>query len=331
MPPVEPLRLVVDAAAAGERLDRYLTTQLEGWSRVRVQQAIRAGLIQVDGRPVARPREPVSAGSAIQIDAAPPAPQRLAPADIPLEILYADDDLAAINKPAGLLVHPGAGQQEGTLVHALLHHFSTLSSGASATGRPGIVHRLDRFSSGVMVVARNDWAHQRLAAQFQARVPRKHYVALVHGQMKEAAGEIAAPIHRDRFHRVRMTTRRRDGRAAQTRYKVRETLPPSTPSALYCLLDVDIMTGRTHQIRVHLASLGHPVVGDRLYGAAATLAAPSAVAGYRPGRVMLHAAALTLEHPRTGQPLEFRAPLPPEFESLLTALRQPHKAVMGAI
>ncbi|HEY7836985.1 MAG TPA: RluA family pseudouridine synthase [Terriglobales bacterium] len=305
------------------RLDRFLNEQLPELSRTKLQALIRAGAVLVDGVAAARPSLRLASGARIELvelAAAPPSGSAPQPEAIPLDILYEDDDLAAINKPAGLVVHAGAGHRSGTLVNALLHRYGTLSSGGGgAAERPGIVHRLDQYTSGVMLVARNDAAHQKLSEQFQQRSLRKIYRALVQGTMAESVGEIELPIHRDLHHRLRMTTRRRDGRAARTGYRVLETL--GSGGSRYSWLEIELHTGRTHQIRVHLGAVGHPVVGDRLYGAAAALAGPGALAGFRAPRPMLHAASIAFTHPRTGAPLQFSAPLPSDITSLLEILR----------
>ncbi|HVA62977.1 MAG TPA: RluA family pseudouridine synthase [Terriglobales bacterium] len=315
---------------AAPRLDRFLHACLPDMSRTRLQGLIQAGGVRVNGAPSLRPSTAVAAGDRVELTLAPPPPSTLTPEDIPLDVLYEDDDLVVVNKPAGLVVHPAAGTRSGTLVHALLHRYGTLSETGGAA-RPGIVHRLDKGTSGVMVVARNDFAHQRLAQQFQARQVEKYYLALVQGTMAAPTGEAAQAIRRDRRHRLRMTTRGGGedvGREALTRYQVLEAFrpPAGTPAGLraacsYSWLRVRIHTGRTHQIRVHMAALGHPVVGDRLYGAAAALAGPGALAGLRPERVMLHATELAFTHPRTGAALRFTAPPPPEMQTLLAELR----------
>ncbi|HUX67235.1 MAG TPA: RluA family pseudouridine synthase [Terriglobales bacterium] len=317
--------------AAAPRLDRYLQACLPEMSRTRLQGLIQAGAVRVNGAPRLRPSTAVGAGDRVEVALAPPPSSTLVPEDIPLEVLYEDDDLVVVNKPAGLVVHPGAGSRSGTLVHALLHRYGQLSE-AGGAARPGIVHRLDKGTSGVMVVARNDFAHARLAQQFQARQVEKYYLALVQGAMAAPTGEVAQAIRRDPHHRLRMTTRagrgERAGREALTRYQVLETFRPPAATAArqraassYSWLRLRIHTGRTHQIRVHMAGLGHPVVGDRLYGAAGALAGPGELAGLRPPRVMLHAAELAFVHPRSGAALRFRAPLPAEMQALLEALR----------
>jgi 23S rRNA pseudouridine1911/1915/1917 synthase len=244
-----------------------------------------------------------------------PVPSLVAEA-IPLEIVYEDADLAVVNKPAGLVVHAGAGVQSGTMVNALLHHFRELSSGGGLD-RPGIVHRLDKQTSGLLVVAKNDWMHQQLSALFQARQVHKEYLALVHGCLQPASGKIAAPIGRDRIHRMKMSTRSRRAREAFTRYEVIEKLPG------YSLVRIVIQTGRTHQIRVHFSSLHHPVVGDTLYGAPARIQVPGSKRELPVlRRNFLHAARLEFCHPRTGQLLQFAVPLPPELLSFLDRLKE---------
>jgi 23S rRNA pseudouridine1911/1915/1917 synthase len=224
--------------------------------------------------------------------------------DIPVDILYVDDDLIAINKAAGAVVHAGAGRHSGTIVNALLHHFKTLST-AAGPERPGIVHRLDRDTSGVLLVARTDAAHRHLAAQFSNRQVTKIYLALLDGQVRRDQGRIEFPIARDPVRRVRMTSRLGHGRAASTEYKVLERLPKHT------YVEVRIGTGRTHQIRVHMSSIGNPVAGDTLYGGHS--------AGY--GRFFLHAYCIQFLSPGTGRPLTIEAPLPPELRQWLTDAR----------
>ena len=262
---------------------------------------------------------------------APRPPLRAIAEEIPLDIVYEDDDLAIINKPAGMMVHAGAGATEdqrnrGTLVNALLHHFGSLS-GLGGDMRPGIVHRLDKETSGLIVVAKNDETHRKLAEQFSRREVKKKYIALVHGWTKKESGTISASISRDRARRTRMTTLHSGGREAVSHYRVIRRL--DTPFGKFTLVEVKIDTGRTHQIRVHMASLGHPVVGDTLYGAPRELrktsgrgnqSGPAAVS--RP-RNFLHAAELQLTHPRTGANIALNSPLPAELESLLGTLEAP--------
>jgi 23S rRNA pseudouridine1911/1915/1917 synthase len=249
-------------------------------------------------------------------------PLRAIAEEIPLDIVYEDDDLAVINKPAGMMVHAGAGATEdernrGTLVNALLHRFGQLS-GVSGELRPGIVHRLDKATSGLIVVAKNDDAHRKLAAQFARRVVKKTYIALVHGWMKQDRGTISSSISRDRVRRTRMTTKSSGGREAITHYTVQERLDSNYGK--FTLLEVRIDTGRTHQIRVHLASLRHPVAGDTLYGAPREISAKNG-AGISLPRNFLHAAALQLQHPRSGEAMSFARPLPQELQEFLARIK----------
>lgn len=316
---------------AGRRLDQFLVGQLPEVSRARVQQLIGEGKVLVN-EAAGKPSLKLKGGERIRVLGPPTArPLRAIAEEIPLDVVYEDDDLAVINKPAGMMVHAGAGASEdernrGTLVNALLHRFAALS-GVGGELRPGIVHRLDRATSGLIVVAKNDLAHRRLAEQFSGRQVRKQYIALVHGWVKQDSGTIRTAISRDRIRRTRMTTRRSGGREAVTHYKVAERL--QTPWGKFSLLELKIDTGRTHQIRVHLASLGHPVAGDTLYGA------PRELRGQEPEnkggqaealslpRNFLHAAAIEFDHPRRGERLAFSRPLPAELQDFLVRLGQP--------
>jgi 23S rRNA pseudouridine1911/1915/1917 synthase len=316
-----PILISVAAEDAGKRLDRFLTAQLSGVSRARVQQLIADGNVRVNDCS-SRASLRLRGGERIAVlGPAPPPALRAMAEDIPLDIVFEDVDLAVVNKPAGMKVHTGAGASDhernrGTLVNALLHHFGRLSS-VGGELRPGIVHRLDKDTSGLMVVAKNDEAHRRLAAQFARRQVRKKYLALAQGWLKQDRGTIRSSISRDRVRRTRMTTRRTGGREAITHYAVERRL--DSAYGKFSFLEVRIDTGRTHQIRVHLASLGHPIVGDVLYGARRELRCrqkPSLSLA----RNFLHAAALQFQHPRTGEPLLFSSPLPAELKSLLEDL-----------
>ena len=256
----------------------------------------------------AKPALLLRGGEDVEVEPGEVAPLRAFPEDLPVEVLYEDSDLVAVNKPAGVVVHMGAGNRRGTLVNALLHRFGMLS-GVGGAERPGIVHRLDRFTSGVLLVARTDLAHRALAAQFAAREVDKWYLALVHGTVKGEAGRIDKPIGRDPVHRVKMTTRTGRGRAAVSEYRVLRRFSGFT------LLEVKIATGRTHQIRVHLSSIGHAVAGDRLYGAPARVAERPLL-----GRVFLHAWRLRVKSPSTGKELLLEAPLPHELEEWMKGL-----------
>ena len=341
---VFPITITVPAEAAGQRLDQFLAAQLSDTSRARVQLLLEEEKALVNGKP-SKASLKLKGGETIAIlgDPVPP-PLRAMAEDIPLDIVYEDDDLAVINKPAGMMVHAGAGatdddRNRGTLVNALLHHFTQLSEVGGET-RPGIVHRLDKETSGLILVARNDIAHRNLAKQFSGREVKKRYFALVHGWPERPRGTITAEISRDAIRRIRMTTRGSGGRTAVTHYEVRERI--ESPYGKFALLDVRIETGRTHQIRVHMASIGHAVVGDTLYGAAGVLRSQTAprktsrkraaetdetTPDSQPGalrldRNFLHAAALELSHPRTGEPLSFTTPLPAELTSFLEKLRR---------
>jgi 23S rRNA pseudouridine1911/1915/1917 synthase len=307
---------LVSEQDAGQRLDRFLASHLSDTSRNRVQALLDDGRILVNGAP-RKPSHRLASGETVTVDLPPPVAAGVAAENIPLNLIYEDSDIAVINKPAGMIVHPGAGAETGTLVAALLHHFGdphALSS-IGAPLRPGIVHRLDKETSGVMVVARTDAAHAALAEAFSHRLVEKTYLALLHGRPTGKSGRIDLPIARDLVRRSRMTTRRREGRAARTDWHALAHLGNFT------LVAADIHTGRTHQIRVHFSSLSTPVVGDTVYGAPRqervekTLLPPL-------GRNFLHAARLAFAHPRTAKPLEFRAPLPPDLlEYLHTVAR----------
>ena len=316
----------VPAEAAGQRLDQFLVAQLADVSRARVQALIAQEKALVEGAP-AKPSLRLRGGETITITgAAERAPLRAVAEDIPLDVVFEDEALAVVNKPAGMMVHAGAAaaddpRNRGTLVNALLHRFGALS-GVSGELRPGIVHRLDKATSGLIVVAKDDAAHRKLAAQFSSRQVKKRYLALVHGWLKQDSGTITAAISRDRVRRTRMTTRRREGREAVSHYRVLERI--ASKWGKFTFVEVQIATGRTHQIRVHLSSLGHPVVGDTLYGAPRELSAAGGKekkAGTLP-RNFLHAAAIELKHPRTGASLAFARPLPPELDDFLKWLKE---------
>ena len=315
--------IVISATAddAGKRLDQFLVGQLSDTSRARIQQLIAAQKVLVNDV-AAKPSLRLRGGERITVlGATQPAPLRAIAEEIPLDIVYEDDDLAVINKPAGMMVHAGAGATEdqrnrGTLVNALLHRFGQLS-GVGGEVRPGIVHRLDKATSGLIIVAKNDESHRRLAAQFSRRQVKKKYIALVHGWMKQDRGTISSSISRDRVRRTRMTTRRLGGREAISHYTVQKQI--DSKYGKFTLIEVRIDTGRTHQIRVHLASLGHPVVGDTLYGAPGQIRSKNHP-GIALARNFLHAADLLFQHPRTSEELSFSRPLPGELDEFLKRL-----------
>ncbi len=302
------LTLTATPTDSGKRLDSFIHERLPEYSRSRLQTWIKQDRVQVNAEP-ARSSHLVRAGDSITLTPADLAPLQAEPEELPLKILYQDDDVVVVDKPAGMVVHAGAGHSRGTLVNALLHHFGTLSSLSGDDLRPGIVHRLDRETSGVMVVARTDEAHQSLATQFHARKVEKIYLALAHGHLEPPAGRITTPIARDPVRRIRMTTKLASGRTALTDYKTLESFEQ------FSYLEVRIGTGRTHQIRVHLASLRHPIYGDTVYGAPA---APL-------NRFFLHAYRLSFNSPSTGKRIVIESPLAPELATLLEELR--HKTV----
>lgn len=304
-------RFSVSAEEAGLRLDRVLTAHFPEMSRARLQQLVDDGLVQVNGSASKRAHQ-VAAGEDVQIEIPPVKTTRIVAEDIPLEVLYEDEDVAVVNKPAGLIVHPGAGAPVSTLAGALLHRFGQLS-GVGGELRPGIVHRLDKGTSGALIIARTDAAHRSLVKQFQERTIQKTYLALLHGQMKENSGRIDLPVSRDLHRRERMTTRRREGRPARTDWRVRLRMNG------YTLVDADLHTGRTHQLRVHFSTLGHPVVGDTLYGAPREAFAGGQAMPHL-DRNFLHAARIQFQHPRTGKQVEVRAPLPLELQLYLRGM-----------
>lgn len=292
------------AGEAGQRLDQWLARQLPQYSRSRLQDWIKLGLVRIDGGAAAKASLVLRGGERIEISPAPlPELKGASPEEIPLDILYEDDWLVAVNKPAGMTVHAGAGRHEGTLANALLGRYATLSS-VNGDTRPGIVHRLDRQTSGVLLVARTDAAHRALAAQFAGRVVEKTYLALVEGLPDAASGRIEKPIGRHHLNRLKMAVSDR-GRYAVSDWRVLQR------GARHALLEVKIGTGRTHQIRVHLASIRHPVAGDRLYGAHG---APV------DDRFFLHAQRIRFQHPEDGRLMDLEAPLPSDLEAWLRSV-----------
>jgi 23S rRNA pseudouridine1911/1915/1917 synthase len=306
---------------AGRRLDHFLVSQLPDSSRSRIQQLIAQEKILVDGKSakaslLLRGNEQIEIVGEVERP-----PLRAIAEEIPLDVIYEDDDLAVVNKPSGMMVHAGAGatdndRNRGTLVNALLHRFGVLS-GVGGELRPGIVHRLDKETSGLIVVAKNDAAHRKLSAEFSGRKVKKTYIALVHGSLKSDKGTISSPISRDAVRRIRMTTRRSGGREAITKYVVESRIESNFGK--FTLLKVKIETGRTHQIRVHMASLGHAVVGDAIYGAPREIRSKSGPA-ISLSRNFLHSAELQFEHPRSGELLSFSSPVPELLVEFLRSL-----------
>lgn len=298
----------------GSRLDAYLASQVEGWSRARLQRLIESEDVLVNGKP-AKPSYKLRENDEIEVELTAPESTSFAPESIPIEIVYEDETLVVVNKPAGLVVHPAAGIHSGTLANALAYHFQRLP-GSGAGVRPGIVHRLDRDTSGLLVVAKTEAALEHLSDQFRDRTVFKSYVALVHGRVNSDSGRIDQPLARDRSNRTRMAVVR-GGRSALSLYRVRQRFNRFT------VLDVEIKTGRTHQIRVHLAWLKHPVVGDETYGGGRdnTIQDAKLRAHIRNlGRNFLHAEKLAFTHPQTNERVEFSSPLPTELAQLLTEI-----------
>ena len=307
-----PLSLTVAAEQATERLDRYLAAEVPGLSRSQAQRLIDEGHVQVAGRK-ARANLTVKAGDQVSVEMPAPVASSAEPEDIPLPVLYEDADLVVVDKPAGMVVHPAVGHSSGTLVNALLHHVDDLS-GIGGELRPGIVHRLDKGTSGVMVVAKHDAAHEALAAQFHDREVEKEYIALVWGVV-QAGRRIDLPIGRDPKDRQKMSARSRRARSAVTRITRAEHLRGVT------LCHVAIATGRTHQIRVHLSAIGHPVVGDSTYGGVKARVAQDLRPLLRLERPFLHAARLSFTHPTDGRRMSFDAPLAEDLQRVIDDLR----------
>lgn len=307
------LVFAVTDADAGARLDAYLTAQIADWSRARLQRLIETGDVLVNGKAV-KPSYKVSAKDEVEVELTSAPTSNFTPENIPLEIVFEDDSIIVIHKPAGLVVHPAAGIHSGTLANALAYHFQQLANAGSI--RPGIVHRLDKDTSGLLVVAKTESAHENLADQFRAREVFKSYVALVYGVVKQESGRIEQPIARDPRNRTRMAIVP-GGRGALSIYKIRRSYDAFT------LLDVELKTGRTHQIRVHLSWLKHPVVGDELYGSGRdnNVQDVQVRAEIRKlKRQFLHAEQLGFRHPSTGEQMHFTASMPAELTHLLEKL-----------
>jgi 23S rRNA pseudouridine1911/1915/1917 synthase len=310
----EILTFKIDEAHVDSRLDAYLAAQIPNWSRSRLQLLIESEDVLVNGKS-SKPSYKLRLRDEVEVDLVSPAAEGFTPEYLPIDIVYEDETLLVVNKPAGLIVHPAAGNHSGTLANALAYHFQQLPAG-SAPARPGIVHRLDRDTSGLLVVAKTESAMENLADQFRDRTVFKSYVALVHGRVQNATGLIDQPIARDPSNRTRMAIVR-GGRNALSLYKVRQSFQRFT------LLDVELKTGRTHQIRVHLAWLRHPVVGDDTYGGGRDNTIQNAklrTEVRKLGRHFLHAEKLGFTHPETKKKLEFEAPLPGELAALLESV-----------
>ena len=312
------VHLRVTTEYSGQRLDHVLAAQIADHTRSQIQRLIRQGLATVGGK-VGQASTVVREGDQISLEIPPPEPATPQPEALPLSIVYDDADVVVVNKPAGMVVHPAAGHSQGTLVNALLHHVNDLS-GVGGERRPGIVHRLDRGTSGLMVVAKHDRAHAELASQFHDRRVEKGYVALVWGVV-QAGRRIDLPVGRDPVQRKKISVRSRRAREAMTRITTTEHLQGVS------LAGVAIATGRTHQIRVHLSAIGHPVVGDPLYGGIHRHTAPHHRAVQRLERPFLHAAHLSFLHPTGGQRVDFDSELPPDLQSVLDDVRAASKSL----
>lgn len=300
------IELTVAQEDDGARIDAYLRAHTE-FSRSRISALMLEGAVSVDGAAQEKPAFKVAKGQRIALSVPETRPVDIVPQDIPLNILYQDADVVIVNKPCGMVVHPAAGNEDRTLVNALLYHVHDLS-GIGGEMRPGIVHRLDKDTSGLILIAKNDRAHAALSEQFKTRSMEKHYRAVAFGQFNEEAGLIDAPIARHPVDRKRMAVVP-DGKPSQTEWRVMARLKSAT------LLDVHLLTGRTHQIRVHMHSIGHPLLGDRIY-------APNLKTSVHIPRLMLHAYSLAFTHPTTGERMTLCAPLPEAFETTLEKLRQ---------
>lgn len=305
--------LTVDQTLPNERIDAWLRVRLAPLSRGAIQRLIDQGHILVDGHPI-KPTLSPKAGQRIEIHWPPPRPATAQPEAIPLKILFEDDDLLVLDKRAGMVAHPSAGHEHGTLVHALLHHCKGRLSGIGGVARPGIVHRLDRDTSGCMVVAKNDRTHLALSTQFGTRDVRKIYHAVLCGRLDREQGDVRAAIARHPTHRKRMAVTDGSGRDAWTSYRVIERLGPAT------LVEADLHTGRTHQVRVHFKHIGFPLVGDATYGKRQNQHLAQRI-GYAAPRHMLHAFRLVFQHPRRSELLTIEAPWPDDFVEALNILR----------
>jgi 23S rRNA pseudouridine1911/1915/1917 synthase len=324
------VEVTVGEGEAGMRLDAWLAGAVADLSRSRAKALITEGSVAIGGATIEEPKRPVKPGERVVVRVPPPVPAEPKGEEIPLEVVYEDDDLIVIDKPAGLVVHPAAGNHTGTLVNALIAHCGATLSGIGGVMRPGIVHRLDKDTSGLMVVAKTDRAHQGLAAQFadhgRSGPLERGYLALVWGAPERSEGTIEAALGRSTRNREKMEVKREGGREAITHYSLVERYGRPGKAAVAALVECRLETGRTHQIRVHMASIGHPVIGDRAYGAGfatkvALLPEParSLAAGFQ--RQALHAYLLGFEHPATGEEMRFESPLPADISELSAALK----------
>ncbi len=293
----------VDQEDAGKRIDKVVAEKIPGLSRNQCQKLINEGVVLVNGEKV-KPSQAVKARDWVKIKI-PPQSEKVKPQNLPLDIIYEDQDIIVVNKQAGMVVHPGPGHPDNTLVNGLLYHCQSLAK-VGEPSRPGIVHRLDKGTSGVMVVAKTNQSYQKLVKQFKERMVSKTYFAIVHGGFEEKEGLIDMPIGRDRIHRKKMTVTSKNGKPSVTEFIVKKVIDG------YSLLEITPETGRTHQIRVHLARIGHPILGDSKYGRKSEKLAVE--------RFMLHASSIKFKHPTTRRKVEFKAPLPSDFKLALNSL-----------
>ncbi len=323
--------MTVDAADAGKRLDAVLAAHLDALSRNRIQSLIKSGDVTVGGAKIVEPKFRVNEGDALTLTLPEPEDPEPKGENIPIKVVYEDEHLIVVDKPAGLVVHPGAGNWTGTLVNALIHHCGDSLSGIGGVRRPGIVHRIDKDTSGLLVVAKTDQAHKGLADQFadhgRSGPLERAYSAIVWGAPASLKGTINANLARSQSNRQKMAVVKTSGRHAVTHWQVKERFSPAEQADLASLMECRLETGRTHQIRVHMAHIGHPLIGDEDYGSGFKtkinrLQGPlkSVVSGFK--RQALHAGLLAFEHPASGETLRFGSPYPADFEELLTSLRK---------
>lgn len=302
---MEQMKFYIPEEASGQRIDKYLSDLLEGQSRSYLQKLMKEGRVFIQGKPV-KANYKITAGEVVELEIPDLEEPDICPENIPLDILYEDDDLLVVNKPKGMVVHPSAGHYNGTLVNALMYHCAGKLSGINGVLRPGIVHRIDMDTTGSLVVCKNDFSHISLAEQLKVHSITRKYRAIVHGRLKEEEGTVRAPIGRHPIDRKKMAVNDKNGKEAVTHYRVLERFRQFT------YIECQLETGRTHQIRVHMSSLGHPLLGDAVYG-------PNRCPYKLQGQT-LHAQVLGFLHPRTGAYMEFEAPLPEYFEELLRKL-----------
>lgn len=302
---MEQMKFYIPEEASRQRIDKYLSDLLEGQSRSYLQKLMKEGRVFIQGKPV-KANYKITAGEVVELEIPDLEEPDICPENIPLDILYEDDDLLVVNKPKGMVVHPSAGHYNGTLVNALMYHCAGKLSGINGVLRPGIVHRIDMDTTGSLVVCKNDFSHISLAEQLKVHSITRKYRAIVHGRLKEEEGTVSAPIGRHPIDRKKMAVNDKNGKEAVTHYRVLERFRQFT------YIECQLETGRTHQIRVHMSSLGHPLLGDAVYG-------PNRCPYKLQGQT-LHAQVLGFLHPRTGAYMEFEAPLPEYFEELLRKL-----------